>query len=81
MPKYRFVWPFYIEDCYECGKALHFQWPLERVVRLPSVSEMTHQIMIEQARAVMEHDGFFSRDALVLTKDGKVVTIPKVDNF
>ena len=80
MPKYRFVWPFYIEDCYECGKALHFQWPLERVY--PAVPPEGWKVVVDQVVNAAAYGAVFSKESMVLITPlevGATITIPRYD--
>lgn len=76
--KYRPQWPILIEDCYECGRGIHFQKPWRRVYPPISLS-VALRVMIENSRSIMtqKQPAYFSKDALVNIQK---ITVPRVVN-
>lgn len=80
MLKYRPQWPFLIEDCYECGKGLHFRKLWKRVYKPTPLTDL-QKAVIESSVRIMRNavaGPIFSKKAIVKIGDRSTVTIPRV---
>lgn len=80
MLKYRLQWPFLVEDCYECGKGLHFRKLWKRVYKPTPLTDLQRAVIESSVRVMRTpvSSPIFSKEAIVKIGDSKTVTIPRV---